>query len=187
MHPVLEGLWQHGGLAVHSSQSGRSGVLAAFSITHALALLAPLVCTTPHPRATVCSPDPVQVPSRPPASPTAWNAAACGSTAFIASWHAAHSWQHLGRHALAALAAAGAAVRTLATAAFATAAADAPLVAPAELAAAAPRRHPSHACLLCSHWMEGHRFPGRDGSIRLPALDGRLCDGWPRHSVRGTA
>ena len=88
MHPVLEGLWQHGGLAVLSSQSGRSGVLAAFSITHALALLAPLVCTTPHPRATVCSPDPVQVPSRPPASPTAWNAAACGSTAFIASWHA---------------------------------------------------------------------------------------------------
>ena len=29
--------------------------------------------------------------------------------------------------------------------------------------------------------------PGRDGSIRLPALDGRLCDGWPRHTVRGAA
>ena len=76
-------------------------------------------------------------------------AAACGSTAFIASKDAAHSWQHLGRHALAAaLAAAGATVRTLATAVFATAAVYAPLVAPAELAAAAARRHPSHACQL---------------------------------------
>ena len=107
-------------------------------------------------------------------------AAACGSTA---SKDAAHSWQHLGRHALAALAkvngpsAAGATVRTLATAAIATAAADAPLVAPAELAAAAARRHPSNARLLCSHGMEGHRSPRQDGSICLPALDGLLCDG----------
>ena len=29
-------LWQHGGLAVHSFRSGRSGVLAAFSISHTL-------------------------------------------------------------------------------------------------------------------------------------------------------
>jgi hypothetical protein len=96
-------------------------------------------------------------------------AAAYGSTASIASKDAAHSWQHLGRHALAALAkvngpsAAGATVRTLATAAFATAAADATLVAPAELAAATARRHPSRACQLCSQWMEGHRSRRRDG------------------------
>jgi hypothetical protein len=57
----------------------------------------------------------------------AFVAAACGSTASIASKDAAHSWQHLGRHALATLAkvngssAAGATVRTLATAAFALA------------------------------------------------------------------
>ena len=61
-------------------------------------------------------------------------AAAFGSTASIASKDAAHSRQHLGQHALAAaLAAAGAPVRTLVVAVFATAAADAPLVAPAEL------------------------------------------------------
>ena len=118
-------------------------------------------------------------------------AAACSSTASIASKNAAYSRLHLGRHALAALAkvngpsAAGATVRTLATAAFATAAADAPLVAPTELAAAAPRRHPSHACQLCSHGMEGHRSPRREGSIRSPALDGLLCDGWPRRTVGG--
>ena len=86
-------------------------------------------------------------------------AAACGSK------DAAHSWQHLGRLALAALAkangpsAAGATVRTLAR----TAAADAPLVAPAELDAAAARHHPSYACLLWSHWTEGHRSRRRDG------------------------
>jgi hypothetical protein len=34
MHRILEVLWQHGGLAVNSFQSGRSGVLAAFSISH---------------------------------------------------------------------------------------------------------------------------------------------------------
>jgi hypothetical protein len=45
----------------------------------------------------------------------------------------------------------------------------------AEITAA--RRHPSH--------MEGHRSPRRDGSIRLPALDGLLCDGWRRRSVGG--
>ncbi len=96
-------------------------------------------------------------------------AAACGPTASVASKDAAHSWQHLGRLALAALAkangpsAAGATVRTLATAAFATAAADATLVAPAELAAATARRHPSRACQLCSQWMEGHRSRRRDG------------------------
>ena len=81
-------------------------------------------------------------------------AAAVGSTASVASKDAAHSWQHLGRHALAAKAgpsAAGATVHTLAAAAFSTAAADAPLIAPAELAAAAPRRQPSHACQLNSH------------------------------------
>jgi hypothetical protein len=118
-------------------------------------------------------------------------AAACGFTASIASKDAAHSWQHLGRHALAALAkvngpsAAGVTVRTLATA-FATAAADAPpLVAPAKFAAAAPRRHLTHACLLCGHWMEGHLSPRREGSMRLPALDGLLCDGWPRRTVGG--
>jgi hypothetical protein len=115
--------------------------------------------------------------------------AACGSTASVASKDAAHSWQHLGQLALAALAkvngpsAAGATVRTLATAAFATAAADAPLVAPAKLAAAAPRCYPSHACQLCSHWTEGHRSRRRDGSIRLPALDGLICVGWPRRTV----
>jgi len=38
MHRILEVLWQHGGLAVHSFRSGRSGVLAAFSISHTLAL-----------------------------------------------------------------------------------------------------------------------------------------------------
>jgi len=38
MHHILEGLWQHGGLALNSFQSGRSGVLAAFSISHTLAL-----------------------------------------------------------------------------------------------------------------------------------------------------
>ena len=119
-------------------------------------------------------------------------AAACGSTASIASKDDAHSWQHLGQHALAALAkvngpsAAGATVRTLATAAFATAAADAhPLVAPADFAAAAPRRHLTHACQLCSHWMEGHRSPRRDGSIRVLALDGLLRDGWPHRMVGG--
>ena len=36
MHRILEVLWQHGGLAVHSFRSGRSGVLAAFSISHTL-------------------------------------------------------------------------------------------------------------------------------------------------------
>jgi hypothetical protein len=99
-------------------------------------------------------------------------AAACGCTASIASKDAAHSWQHLGRHALAALAkvngpsAAGATVRTLATAAFATAAADAPpLVAPARMPTL-------------------HRSPRREGSIRLP-LDGLLCDGWPRRTLGG--
>ena len=107
-------------------------------------------------------------------------AAAFGSTASIASKDAAHSWQHLGRHALAA---AGATVRTLATAVFATAAVYAPLVAPAELAAAVPRRHPSHACQFCIHWTEGHRSPRRDGSSHLPALDGRLCDGWPHRII----
>ena len=96
----------------------------------------------------------------------------------FASEDAAHSWQHLGRQVLA--------VRTLATAAFATAGADAPpLVAPAEFAAAAPRRHPYQECQLYSHWMEVHRSPRREGSIRLPALDGLLCDGWPRRTVGG--
>ena len=38
MHRILEVLWQHGGLAFHTFQSGRSGVLAAFSISHTLAL-----------------------------------------------------------------------------------------------------------------------------------------------------
>jgi len=86
---------------------------------------------------------------------------------------AAHSWQHLGRHALAALAnvygpsAAGATVRTVATAAFATAAADAPpLVAPARMPTL-------------------HRSPRRDGSIRLPALDGLLRDGLAHRTVGG--
>ena len=117
-------------------------------------------------------------------------AAACGSTASIASKDDAHSWQHLGRHALAALAkvngpsAAGATVRTLATAA--TAAADAPPpVAPADFAAAAPRRHLAHAYQLCSHGMECHRSPRREGSIRVLALDGLLRDGWPRRTVGG--
>ena len=116
-------------------------------------------------------------------------AAACGSAASIASNDAAHSWQHvLGLHALAALAkvqgpsTAGAIFRTLDTAAFSAAAADAPLVAPAEFAAATARRHLSHACQL---WMEGHRCPGREGSIQSPALDGLLCDGWPRPTVGG--
>lgn len=38
MHRILEVLWQHGGLAFHPFQSGRSGVLAAYSISHTLAL-----------------------------------------------------------------------------------------------------------------------------------------------------
>jgi hypothetical protein len=99
---------------------------------------------------------------------------ACGFTASNASKDAAHSWQHLGRHAIAALtkvngpSAAGATVRTLATAAFTTAAADAPpLVAPARMPTL-------------------HRSPRRDGSIRLPTLDGLLCDGWPRRSLGGS-
>jgi len=100
-------------------------------------------------------------------------APACGCITSIASEDAAHFWQHLDRHALAALAevndpsAAGATVRTLVTAAFATAAADAsPLVAPARMPTL-------------------HRSPRREGSIRLPNLDGLLCDGWPRRTVDG--
>ena len=83
-------------------------------------------------------------------------AAACGSAASIASNDAAYSWQHvLGLHALAALAkvqgpsTAGAIFRTLDTAAFSAAADDAPLVTPAEFAAATARRYLAHACQLC--------------------------------------
>ena len=47
-----------------------------------------------------------------------------------------------------------AATLALTSASLAPPAADAPhLVTPADFAAAAARRHPSPACLLCSHWM----------------------------------
>ena len=65
MHPVLEGLWHHGGLAVLSSHEWPQwSPCCILEHSRSCPAIAPFVCTTPHPRATVCSPDPVQVPSR---------------------------------------------------------------------------------------------------------------------------